>query len=242
MLLIDESLCVRCDNCEKACADTHEGTSRLNREGGPDVRAAPRADVVPPLRAPALHEGLPAGRDPPRAERRGLHPGHLHRLRQLRAQLPVQRDPDGAEGSEAARAGLWSWLLLGAGDGARARRQNPTTSRCPRWPSSATCARASPAAPPACAPARPAPRCACRRKNSSTTRAGSRLSQFSGIYDLGARPCRRSFNRTYDRAYRPLNPRSAARIFEFGARTRLFSRRPHCASSRLACQAPPWSA
>lgn len=35
VLLIDESLCVRCDNCEKACAETHSGTSRLNREAGP---------------------------------------------------------------------------------------------------------------------------------------------------------------------------------------------------------------
>jgi CRP-like cAMP-binding protein/Fe-S-cluster-containing hydrogenase component 2/thioredoxin reductase len=35
VLLIDESLCVRCNNCEKACADTHEGTSRLDREAGP---------------------------------------------------------------------------------------------------------------------------------------------------------------------------------------------------------------
>ncbi|HST28307.1 MAG TPA: cyclic nucleotide-binding domain-containing protein [Rudaea sp.] len=35
ILLIDESLCVRCDNCEKACAETHGGTSRLNREAGP---------------------------------------------------------------------------------------------------------------------------------------------------------------------------------------------------------------
>ncbi len=35
VLLIDESLCIRCDNCEKACADTHGGTSRLNREAGP---------------------------------------------------------------------------------------------------------------------------------------------------------------------------------------------------------------
>ena len=35
VLLIDESLCTRCDNCEKACADTHEGTSRLDREAGP---------------------------------------------------------------------------------------------------------------------------------------------------------------------------------------------------------------
>src|SRR5665647_835715 len=34
VLLIDESLCTRCDNCEKACADTHGGTSRLDREAG----------------------------------------------------------------------------------------------------------------------------------------------------------------------------------------------------------------
>lgn len=35
VLLIDESLCVRCDQCEKACAETHSGTSRLDREAGP---------------------------------------------------------------------------------------------------------------------------------------------------------------------------------------------------------------
>ena len=35
ILLIDESLCVRCDNCEKACAETHGGISRLDREAGP---------------------------------------------------------------------------------------------------------------------------------------------------------------------------------------------------------------
>jgi len=35
VLLIDESLCVRCDNCEKACAEAHGGTSRLDREAGP---------------------------------------------------------------------------------------------------------------------------------------------------------------------------------------------------------------
>jgi len=37
VLLIDESLCVRCNNCEKACADVHDGTSRLNREAGPTL-------------------------------------------------------------------------------------------------------------------------------------------------------------------------------------------------------------
>jgi Fe-S-cluster-containing hydrogenase component 2 len=35
VLLIDYSRCVRCDNCEKACANVHDGTSRLNREAGP---------------------------------------------------------------------------------------------------------------------------------------------------------------------------------------------------------------
>jgi CRP-like cAMP-binding protein/Fe-S-cluster-containing hydrogenase component 2/thioredoxin reductase len=33
-LVIDETLCVGCDNCEKACADTHDGVSRLDREAG----------------------------------------------------------------------------------------------------------------------------------------------------------------------------------------------------------------
>lgn len=34
VLLIDETLCVGCDNCEKACADSHDGLSRLDREAG----------------------------------------------------------------------------------------------------------------------------------------------------------------------------------------------------------------
>lgn len=34
-LVIDESLCVHCDNCEKACAETHGGMPRLNRDAGP---------------------------------------------------------------------------------------------------------------------------------------------------------------------------------------------------------------
>jgi CRP-like cAMP-binding protein len=35
VLLIDETLCVQCNNCEVACAETHDGTSRLRRELGP---------------------------------------------------------------------------------------------------------------------------------------------------------------------------------------------------------------
>ncbi len=34
ILIIDSDLCVGCDNCEKACAATHGGNSRLDRKGG----------------------------------------------------------------------------------------------------------------------------------------------------------------------------------------------------------------
>jgi CRP-like cAMP-binding protein/thioredoxin reductase/Fe-S-cluster-containing dehydrogenase component len=34
LLLIDETRCVGCDNCEKACAETHGGLSALDRESG----------------------------------------------------------------------------------------------------------------------------------------------------------------------------------------------------------------
>lgn len=34
VLVIDESLCIGCDNCEKACAETHGGISRLDRKSG----------------------------------------------------------------------------------------------------------------------------------------------------------------------------------------------------------------
>lgn len=35
VLLIDESLCVRCNYCEQACAETHGGATRLDRDTGP---------------------------------------------------------------------------------------------------------------------------------------------------------------------------------------------------------------
>ena len=34
-IAIDNKLCVRCDMCEKACAETHDGIPRLNRAAGP---------------------------------------------------------------------------------------------------------------------------------------------------------------------------------------------------------------
>ena len=37
MLVIDETLCIQCDNCETACAESHGGISRLRRETGPTL-------------------------------------------------------------------------------------------------------------------------------------------------------------------------------------------------------------
>lgn len=37
VLVIDESVCVGCDNCESACAETHQGVSRLDRKAGPSI-------------------------------------------------------------------------------------------------------------------------------------------------------------------------------------------------------------
>jgi Fe-S-cluster-containing dehydrogenase component/thioredoxin reductase/CRP-like cAMP-binding protein len=39
VLVIDEDLCVGCDQCEKACAATHHGVSRLDRSAGPSLFA-----------------------------------------------------------------------------------------------------------------------------------------------------------------------------------------------------------
>jgi Fe-S-cluster-containing hydrogenase component 2/thioredoxin reductase/CRP-like cAMP-binding protein len=36
-LVIDDHLCIGCDNCEKACAETHGGISRLDRAAGPTL-------------------------------------------------------------------------------------------------------------------------------------------------------------------------------------------------------------
>jgi len=44
-MIIDEALCIGCDNCEKACAETHEGISRLRREEG-DSMASLHVPVV----------------------------------------------------------------------------------------------------------------------------------------------------------------------------------------------------
>ena len=220
ILLIDESLCVRCDNCEKACAETHGGTSRLRPRGRADLRQRARADLVPALRASALHEGLPAGRDPPRAQRRGLHRRQLHRLRQLRAQLPLRRDQADQQAEEEARPAGVADVRRRARARARrrTRRRARTARRRRRRRSSATCARTCPAAPPACAPAPPARRSGFRPRSSRSMR--SRGVEAQGVTKsgcdspVGARSAR---DRRLSRAERAPTGQCIARVERQGS-------------------------
>jgi len=115
VLLIDESLCVRCDNCEKACAETHGGTSRLDREAGPTF-----AEVHVPTSC--------------------RHCEHPHCMKDCPPDA-IHRTPDGEvyiadncigcgncerncpygvihmSGKKEKKPGLLSWLLFGSGPG-----------------------------------------------------------------------------------------------------------------------------
>ena len=70
--------------------------------GRQDLCAPARADIMPPLRTPALHGRLPAQRDQARTGRRGVHRRDLHRLRQLPEELPLRRDPHGRQAAQEA--------------------------------------------------------------------------------------------------------------------------------------------
>jgi CRP-like cAMP-binding protein/Fe-S-cluster-containing hydrogenase component 2/thioredoxin reductase len=115
VLLIDESLCVRCNNCEKACADTHDGNSRLNREAGPTF-----AQIHVPTSCRHCEHPHCMKDCPPDAIHRSpggevfiadtcIGCGNCERncpygVIQLAAVNPKRERPS-----------LWSWLLLGVG-------------------------------------------------------------------------------------------------------------------------------
>jgi CRP-like cAMP-binding protein/thioredoxin reductase/Fe-S-cluster-containing hydrogenase component 2 len=115
VLLIDEALCIRCNNCEKACADTHDGTSRLNREAGPTF-----AQIHVPTSCRHCEHPHCMKDCPPDAIHRSAEGevfvndtcigcGNCERncpygVIQLAAVDPARQRPS-----------LWSWLLWGAG-------------------------------------------------------------------------------------------------------------------------------
>lgn len=115
VLLIDESLCVRCDNCEKACAETHGGTSRLDREAGPTF-----ADVHVPTSCRHCEHPHCMKDCPPDAIRRAPN-GEVYIADNCIGCGNCERNcPYGVIHMAAKpkqKPGLLQWLLFGAGPG-----------------------------------------------------------------------------------------------------------------------------
>lgn len=114
-LLIDETLCVGCDNCETACAETHNGISRLNRKEG-----ASFASVHVPVSCRHCEQPHCMKDCPPDAIRRSptgevfindtcIGCGNCERFCPygvIKMSYPAPKKP-----------GFWSWLFFGAGPG-----------------------------------------------------------------------------------------------------------------------------
>ncbi len=115
ILLIDESLCVRCNNCEVACAETHGGTSRLNREAGPTF-----ANVHVPTSCRHCEHPHCMSECPSNSIHRAPN-GEVFVDESCIGCGNCQRNcPYGVihmASKPPAKPGLWQWLLFGAGPG-----------------------------------------------------------------------------------------------------------------------------
>ena len=115
VLLIDEKLCVGCDNCEKACADSHEGLSRLNREAGTSF-----AHLHVPTSCRHCEHPHCMADCPPNAIRRGPD-GEVFIDETCIGCGNCQRNcPYGVIRMDSVpppKPPLWQWLLLGKGPG-----------------------------------------------------------------------------------------------------------------------------
>ena len=115
VLVIDESLCVGCDNCEKACAETHEGVSRLDREAG-----ATYANVHIPIACRHCEQPHCMKDCPPNAIRRSEN-GEVYindtciGCGNCQANCPY--DVIRMVYEAPKKPGLWSWLLFATGSG-----------------------------------------------------------------------------------------------------------------------------
>ncbi|HSN19959.1 MAG TPA: cyclic nucleotide-binding domain-containing protein, partial [Usitatibacter sp.] len=115
VLLIDEGLCIRCDNCQKACADTHDGTSRLDREAGPTF-----AQIHVPTSCRHCEHPHCMKDCPPDAIRRSPEGEVFVSDACIGCGNCVRNCPYGViqlapVDPGRSRPSLWSWLLWGAG-------------------------------------------------------------------------------------------------------------------------------
>lgn len=114
-LIIDERLCIGCDNCEKACAETHAGIARLNRSEGPSY-----AYMHIPISCRHCEHPHCMKDCPPNAINRGLE-GEVFiddsciGCGNCEANCPY--DVIRMSYSAPKKPGLFSWMFLGRGSG-----------------------------------------------------------------------------------------------------------------------------
>jgi len=115
VLVIDEALCVGCDNCEKACAETHGGVSRLDREAG-----ATYANVHIPIACRHCEQPHCMKDCPPNAIRRS-ESGEVYINETCigcgNCQANCPYDVIRMVYDAPKKQGLWSWLLFATGHG-----------------------------------------------------------------------------------------------------------------------------
>jgi Fe-S-cluster-containing hydrogenase component 2/CRP-like cAMP-binding protein/thioredoxin reductase len=115
VLLIDETLCVGCDNCEKACADSHEGLSRLDREAGRTY-----AHLHVPTSCRHCEHPHCMADCPPNAIKRGPDGEVFIDESCIGCGNCVRNCPYGVirlDAKPPKKPGLLSWMLFGAGPG-----------------------------------------------------------------------------------------------------------------------------
>ena len=152
VLLIDESLCIGCDHCESACAETHGGTSRLRRKAGPTY-----ANIHVPTSCRHCEDPHCMKDCPPDAIHRG--PGGEVYIDDscIGCGNCEENCPYGViQMSEGHRdpSGFWKWLLLGLGPepgvavahdpSANEQKKAVKCDMCVDLPGGAACVRACP--------------------------------------------------------------------------------------------------
>ena len=115
VLIINEALCIGCDNCEKACAETHGGISRLDRKAG-----ATYAHVHVPISCRHCEQPHCMKDCPPNAIRRS-QTGEVYIddtcIGCGNCQTNCPYDVIRMEYEAPKKPGLLGWLLAGAGNG-----------------------------------------------------------------------------------------------------------------------------